>query len=65
MDIAEVIQLIFQMGGGVAFPIVMCVMLFNYIKSEQSQTREVLESLRTTIRELTIKIGGDTKDDLR
>lgn len=62
MEMAEIVQLIFQMGGGIAFPIVMCVMLFNYIKTEQAQTREVLEDLKTTIKELTIKIGGKTND---
>lgn len=52
---------IVNMIGSVGFPIVMCIMLFNYIKTEQAQTRQVLEDVKDSIDALTIfikKEGG-------
>lgn len=48
--------------GSVGFPIFMCVMLFNYIKTEQSATREILQELNESIVQLTAIIRGDEND---
>lgn len=57
MDIAEILATVFQYGGGVAFPIVMCLILFKYIKEEQAQTRTLITDLKTAIVELTYKVA--------
>lgn len=54
----EYLTEISQIIGTLGFPIAMCLLLFNYIKTEQSQTREVIEELKDTIQELSYKIGG-------
>ena len=48
--------------GSVGFPIFMCVMLFNYIKTEQSATREILQEFNESIVQLTAIIRGDEND---
>lgn len=63
MELAELISLVFQMGGGIAFPIVMCILLFQYIKTEQEQTREILSELKQTIETLSNKIEWNKKND--
>lgn len=57
MEITEIVSTIFQYGGGVAFPIVMCLILFKYIKEEQAQTRDLITDLKSAIVELTYKVA--------
>lgn len=47
--------------GSVGFPIVMCIMLFWYIKDEQGKTREVLNKLENTIETLKAIVENITK----
>lgn len=73
MDVAEIFQMVFQMGGGVAFPIVMCLILFKYIKEEQAQTRGIINELNLSIQKLIMTVSKKyeyderemTRDDLR
>lgn len=73
MEVAEVVQMVFQMGGGVAFPIVMCLILFKYIKEEQAQTREIINDLKLSIQQLVMTVAKKydfdereiSRDDLR
>ena len=58
MEYEAIVSLI----GSVGFPIVMCLMLFNYIKVEQSSTRELLQELKETIVQLTATIRGKEDD---
>lgn len=58
MEYEAIVSLI----GSVGFPIVMCIMLFNYIKVEQSSTRELLQELKETIVQLTTTIRGKEDD---
>ena len=58
MEYEAIVSLI----GSVGFPIVMCLMLFNYIKVEQSSTRELLQELKETIVQLTTTIRGKEDD---
>lgn len=58
MEYEAIVSLI----GSVGFPIVMCLMLFNYIKVEQSATRELLQELKETILQLTTTIRGKEDD---
>lgn len=59
MEYEAIVSLI----GSVGFPIVMCLMLFNYIKTEQSTTRELLQELKETIIQLTSTIRGKENDE--
>ena len=58
MEYEAIVSLI----GSVGFPIVMCLMLFNYIKVEQCSTRELLQELKETIVQLTATIRGKEDD---
>lgn len=52
MDVSAVLSAI----GSVGFPIVMCVMLFQYMKDESSQTREAIMELKSAITTLTERL---------
>ena len=57
METNEIIQIISNFG----FPVMMCLLLFYYIRNEQKKTNETLQELRqaiernTTIIELFLK----------
>ena len=61
MEKNEIIQIISNFG----FPVLMCLLLFYYIRNEQKKTNETLQELRqvidrnTTIIELFIKDKRD------
>lgn len=56
-------QTITTLISGVGFPIVMVLLLWQYIREEQSKTRAVLEELKDTITALQAVIGGRRADD--
>ena len=61
METNEIIQIISNFG----FPVLMCLLLFYYIRNEQKKTNETLQELRqvidrnTTIIEVFIKDKRD------
>ena len=63
METQEILQIISNFG----FPVLMCLLLFYYIKSEQKKTNETLQELKqtidrnTTIIELFIKGKNNVK----
>ncbi len=59
------IQTITSFIGSVGFPIVMTILLWQYIRDEQAKTREVLTELKETITVLTLSLKerGQTLDD--
>ena len=65
METKEIIQIISNFG----FPVLMCLLLFYYIRNEQKKTNETLQELRlaidrnTTIIELFIKESHVSKID--
>jgi len=66
MELNEIFNLIPTVG----FPIIMCMLFFNYFtkeyKAEQEKTREVINSLKDTINELkyiVAKINMEDKDE--
>ena len=52
MDMTAIVQMISSVG----FPIVMCVILFNYIKETQSKLTEAVNSLTDTVSALLIEL---------
>lgn len=48
MDLQAISQICSSMG----FPIVMCLLMFNYIKTEQKETRSIIQSLKESIDQL-------------
>lgn len=56
-------QTITTLISGVGFPIVMVLLLWQYIREEQAKTRAVLEELKDTITALQAVIGGRREDD--
>lgn len=53
MDMAAVVQMVSSVG----FPIVMCIILFSYIKETQSELTKAVNSLTTMV--------GDLRDEIR
>lgn len=49
MDIQAISTICSSMG----FPIVMCLLMFNYIKTEQKDTREMITTLKDSVDKLT------------
>lgn len=45
MDIQAISTICSSMG----FPIVMCLLMFNYIKTEQKDTREMINTLKESV----------------
>ena len=58
MDSQEIIPIISNFG----FPVLMCLLLFYYIKSEQKKTNETLQELKRTIDRNTTIIELFTKN---
>lgn len=58
MESQEIIQIISNFG----FPVLMCLLLFYYIKSEQKKTNETLQELKRTIDRNTTIIELFTKN---
>lgn len=52
MDMAAIMQMISSIG----FPIVMCIILFNYIKESQSELTKAVNSLTEMVGELRDEI---------
>lgn len=52
MDMANIVQMISSVG----FPIVMCVILFNYIKETQAELTRAVNSLTAMVGELRDEI---------
>lgn len=62
MDISTITSLI----GSIGFPIVMCVMMFNYMKDEESKLTDAINELKNVITILTERIERiDKKDDVQ
>lgn len=61
----DYLQTIVSLIGSLGFPIVMTLLLWQYIKEEQTKTREVLTELRETITTLTqyVRERGKADDD--
>lgn len=60
------IQAITSLIGSIGFPIVMVLLLWQYIRDEQTKTREILTELKETITSLTSIIkerGTGSHDD--
>lgn len=61
MDMAAIVQMISSVG----FPVVMCIILFNYIKETQNDLTKAVNSLTDMVRELRDEIErayeGSTK----
>lgn len=62
MDMAAIVQMISSVG----FPVVMCIILFNYIKETQNDLTKAVNSLTDMVRELRDEIerayeGGANK----
>lgn len=59
MDMTSIVQMISSVG----FPIVMCIILFNYVKETQSELTKAVNSLTVMVGELRDEIkvmyGGD------
>lgn len=49
MDIQAISTICSSMG----FPIVMCLLMFNYIKTEQKDTRDMITTLKESVDKLT------------
>ena len=64
METNEIVQIISNFG----FPVLMCLLLFYYIRNEQNKTNKTLQELRqvidrnTTIIELFIKDKSSGQD---
>lgn len=54
MDLTQIGQFIAQWG----FPIVVCLILFNYLDKERENHKEEIESLRKCIDENNIVLSG-------
>lgn len=57
------VQVITGLIGSVGFPIVMVLLLWQYIREEQAKTREVLNELRDTINAMTGVLKMRRKED--
>lgn len=57
MDIQSISTICSSMG----FPIVMCLLMFNYIKTEQKDTREMITTLKDSVDKLTETIKEKDK----
>ena len=57
MDMAAVVQMISSVG----FPIVMCVILFNYMKENQNELIKAVNSLTIMVGELRDEIRDISK----
>lgn len=60
MDMTAIVQMVSSVG----FPIVMCIILFNYIKETQSELTKAVNSLTDMVGELRLELekiykGGD------
>ena len=60
MEIAELITSYLQLGGNIAFPIIMCLLMFNYMKEITS----VISENTIAIEKLAEKLD-DMKGDLK
>ena len=58
METNEIVQIISNFG----FPVLMCLLLFYYIRNEQKKANETLEELRQTIDRNTTIIELFMKD---
>lgn len=58
METQEILQIISNFG----FPVLMCLLLFYYTKSEQKKTNETLQELKQTIDRNTTIIELFIKD---
>lgn len=56
MDTASIVQAV----GSIGFPIVMCIIMFNYIKSTQDALIKSIDSLTDTVRELEVRLKNMT-----
>ena len=56
MDTAAIVQAI----GSIGFPIVMCIIMFNYIKSTQDALIKSIDSLTDTVKELEARLKSMT-----
>ena len=56
MDSAGIVQAI----GSIGFPIVMCIIMFNYIKSTQDALIKSIDSLTDTVKELEARLKNMT-----
>lgn len=62
MDISTITSLI----GSIGFPIVMCIMMFNYMKDEEAKLTDAINELKNVITVLTERIERiDKKDDVQ
>lgn len=62
MDISTITSLI----GSIGFPIVMCLMMFNYMKDEEAKLTDAINELKNVITILTERIERiDKKDDVQ
>lgn len=52
MDVGTITSLI----GSIGFPIVMCLMMFNYMKDEEAKLTEAINELKNVITILTERI---------
>ena len=52
VDMASVVQMVSSVG----FPIVMCIILFNYVKETQQELTKAVNSLTTMVGELRDEI---------
>ena len=52
MDMTGIVQMISSVG----FPIVMCIILFNYVKETQAELTKAVNSLTTMVGELRDEI---------
>lgn len=59
MDITAIMQMISSVG----FPIVMCIILFNYIKESQSELTKAVNSLTEMVGELRDEIKDLRRDE--
>lgn len=60
MEIAELITNYLQLGGNIAFPIIMCLLMFNYMKEITS----VISENTLAIEKLSEKLD-DMKGDMK
>lgn len=47
------IQAVTTICSSIGFPIVMCLLLFSYIKTEQKETRDIINSLKQSVETLS------------
>lgn len=64
MDISSITNVV----GSLGFPIVMCVIIFQYLEQEQEAHKEEISSLKDVIAELKVAITSlterlDKRDD--